>query len=300
MQAETQQAPRRIQWPWQVAFAEWKSVARCVWTQIDHDHVFLVAAALAFYAVLALFPGLLAIVSLYGLLADRGDVASFISSLSSILPSTAWETLEGQLHALISADGGSLSIGFAVSTIGALWSASSGVDALIEAVNLAYDKPEKRSYFRRKGIALGLTAGLVTFLITAIALLAVLPSILALFGDFSGGLLRLANIARWPVLGACVTFGLLTVYRVAPCRKRPRRWALSGALIATVLWIAISSLFSLYVSEFGSYNQTYGAIGGVIVLLLWFYWSAVLLLLGAEITAALENEKPDCAAPAAS
>lgn len=288
-----------MQWPWQVAVDEWKRILRCVWGQIDEDHVFLVAAALAFYAVLALFPGLLALVSLYGMVADPGDVESFVSSLSTLLPSSAWMTLREELHKLVSTPGSSLSLGFVISLGGALWSAASGVGSLIEAVNLAYDKKEKRSFLRLKGISLGLTFGLIAFIMFAIALVAVLPSILALFGDRTG-LLTLVNIARWPVLASCVAFGLLTVYRIAPCRKRPRRWSPTGALLATVLWLALSAVFSLYVSEFSSYNQTYGAVGGIIVLLLWFYWSAVLVLIGAEITAALEGEKRDCAAPAES
>lgn len=279
---------RRVQWPWHVALAEWRRILRSVWGQIDDDHVFLVAAALAFYAVLALFPGLLALVSLYGMLADPGDVESFISSLASLLPSSAWLTLREELRKLVSTPASSLSLGFVVTLLGALWSASSGVESLVEAVNLAYDQKEKRSFVQRKGLSIGLTLGLIVFIILAIALVAILPSVLALFGDRTG-ILRLVNIARWPLLAACVALGLLTVYRVAPCRKRPRRWSPTGALVATVLWLVLSAVFSLYVSEFGSYNKTYGAVGGVIVLLLWFYWSAVLVLIGAELTAALEG-----------
>jgi membrane protein len=288
---------RRVQWPWQVALGEWQRILRCVWSQIDEDHVFMVAAALAFYAVLALFPGLLALVSLYGMLANPSDVESFVSSLASLLPSSARLTLRAELHTLVSTPASSLSLGFLVTTVGALWSAASGVGALVEAVNLAYDKKEQRSFLRLKGISLALTLALMVFVIFAIALVAVLPSILALLGDRSG-ILTLVSIARWPLLAACVTFGLLTLYRIAPCRKRPRRWSPTGALLATVLWLGLSAVFSLYVSEFGSYNQTYGALGGIVVLLLWFYWSGVLVLIGAEVTAALEGEKDDCSPPA--
>jgi len=296
LQADVISAEPRVQWPWQVAWAEWKRILKCVWGQIDENNVFMVAAALSFYAVLALFPGLLALVSLYGMIADPADVESFISSIASLLPSSAWLTLRDELHTLVSTPGSSLSLGFLVSTVGALWSASSGVEELVAAVNLAYDKKEKRSFVKRKTISLALTFGLMAFVIFAIALVAILPSILALFGDRTG-LLSLVNIARWPLLAGSVAFGLLTVYRIAPCRKRPKRWSPTGALLATVLWLALSAVFSLYVSEFGSYNQTYGAVGGIIVLLLWFYLSGVLVLLGAEVTAALEGEKHDCVAP---
>jgi membrane protein len=268
-------------------------VIRCVIAQISSDHVFLVSAALAFYAMLALFPSLLALVSLYGLLSDRQDVEGFLSSLAGLLPSSAWETLHEELRALVSVESSSLSLGFAVSMVGALWSASSGVDALVEAVNWAYGKREARSFLRLRGLSFKLTFGLMAFAIVAIALVAVLPSAVAVFRH-SSELLRALNVLRWPLLAISGTIGLLTLYRVAPCRPHPDRWVLSGALVASVLWLAISGVFSFYVSEFGSYHKTYGALGGVIVLLLWFYWSAFLVLLGAELTAALEGEKGAC------
>lgn len=286
----------RVQWPWQVSVSEWKHIALRVYAQIDEDHVFMVAAALSFYAILALFPGLVALVSLYGMLADPADVEAFLGSLATLLPASAWSTLREELHTLVSTPASSLSLSLLVSVLAAFWSAASGVGSLMEAVNLAYDKKETRSFVRRKLIALGLTLGLIAFIMFAIALVAILPSVQALLGD-RNGLLTLASIARWPLLASCVAFGMLTVYRIAPCRKRPRRWSPSGAVLATVLWLALSAVFSLYVSEFGSYHKTYGAVGGVIVLMLWFYLSSALVLLGAEVTAALEGEKVDVQAP---
>jgi membrane protein len=282
-------APHRIEWPWRFTAAVWRRVLRTTYAHISDNHLFMVAAALAFYAMLALFPGLFALVSLYGLLSDPQDVERFVSMLAGILPPSAWETLQEELRALVSVETGSLSLAFAASTVGALWSATTGVDALIEAVNWAYGKPERRSFVRRRTLSLRLTLGLMLAALVAIALVAIVPSAIVLLRQ-RPALLQVLDIARWPLLAALVTVGLIKLYRVAPCRPRPARWVLSGALLTSVLWLLISGLFSFYVSEFGSYHKTYGALGGVIVLLLWFYWSAFLVLLGAEITAALEGE----------
>jgi membrane protein len=283
-------AGQRIQWPWELDARTWWRIALRVVADLSQDHVSLVSAALAFYAILALFPGLLALVSLYGLSANPEDVELAITRLSALLPSSAWETLQGELRALVELGSTNLSLAFFISLIGALWSVASGVDALIEAVNLAYGTREQRSYVWRRGTSLLVSVGLVVFAILAIALVAVLPGVLALFPR-NTLFLAVLSAARWPVLTALIALGLLTLYRVAPYRARPRCWVLSGALLASGLWLAISSIFSLYVSEFGSYHKTYGALGGVIVLLLWLYLSAYLVLLGAEVTAALEGEQ---------
>ena len=281
-----------MQWPWDVQLREWKVILRRVAHEVSDDNVSMVAAALSFYAMLALFPGMIALISIYGLIADRGQVSAAIGQLSSILPSDAWKPLETQLHALVSTESTSLSLGLLVSTLAALWSASSGVDALITATNAAYHKDEKRSWVKRRGVSLLFTVALVLFMGVAISLIAVVPSLLALLGE-RFFLLRLIDIARWPTLGVFVALGLMVLYRYAPCRPTPRRWASSGAILGAAVWLTASAGFSMYVSNFGNYNETYGALGGVIALLLWFYISAFIVLVGAEISAELEGEKTD-------
>jgi membrane protein len=289
----------RIQWPWDLGLSGWLRVLRAAAAQVAAGHASVVAAALAFYAVLALFPGLLALVTLYGLWADPSDVELALGRLAGLLPASAWEILQGELRALIELGRTSLSFGLALSLLSALWSATSGVNALVDAVNWAYGQSERRGFLRRRSLSLQLTLGLIALSAVAIALVAVLPSIVTWFprGPL---LLQVLNVARWPLLLGAVTLGLLTLYRVAPCRARPRRWTISGALLASVLWLGVSAGFSYYVSEFGSYHKTYGALGGVIALLLWFYLSAFLVLFGAGVTAALEGESAGAAAPSAS
>jgi membrane protein len=184
----------------------------------------------------------------------------------------------------------SLSLGLFLSVATALWSASSGVDSLVEAINVAYNKVEKRSWVRRRMMSLLMTLGLILFTLLAITLVAVLPSLVGWLGERID-ILRLIALVRWPVLAAVVALGLFCLYRYAPCRKRPATSDSSGAIFATVLFLVCSSLFSLYVSGFASYHKTYGAVGSVVALLFWFYYSSFVVLLGAELSAELEGEK---------
>jgi len=172
----------------------------------------------------------------------------------------------------------------------ALWSASSGVDSLVDAMNVAYNRVEKRNWIKRRLMSLLMTLGLIVFTVIAITLVAVLPSLTGWLGERLN-ILRIIAVARWPGLAAAVAFGLFCLYRYAPCRKLPKKADTAGAIIATVLFLAVSSLFSLYVSEFASYHKTYGAVGSVVALLFWFYYSSFVILVGAELSAELEGEK---------
>lgn len=282
--------PGRLLWPWQVERPEWMRVVRVVIRDVSDDRLSIVAAALAFYAMLALFPGLIALVSLFGLVADPVTVERGVSQFTGILPPDARNLLQEQLHALVTTPSTSLTMGVAISLLTALWSASNGVDSLVDAMNVAYDKVEKRNWIKRRLMSLLLTFGLILFTIVAIMLVAVLPSLMGWLGEHIN-LLRVIAIARWPGLACAVALGLFCLYRFAPCRKRPRTSDASGAIVATVLFLVASSLFSLYVSEFASYHKTYGAVGSVVALLFWFYYSSFVVLLGAELSAALEGEK---------
>lgn len=282
--------PSRLLWPWQVRFAEWKRVARAVVRVVSEDRLSLVAAAISFYAVLALFPGLIALVALFGLIAEPVSIESGLAELAGLLPPGARELLRQQLHALASTPRSSLSLGLVVSVATALWSASSGVDSLVEAMNVAYNKIERRSWILRRLMCLLLTLGLIVFTVVAITLVAVLPSLIGWLGE-RWVVLRIIQIARWPGLAGLVALGLFCLYRYGPCRTRPAKSDISGAIIATVLWLLASSLLSLYVSEFASYHKTYGAFGGLVALLFWFYYSGFVVLLGAELSAELEGEK---------
>lgn len=294
--------PSRLIWPWQLALRDWTRVIKNIASEISNDRLSIVAAALAFYAMLALFPGLIALVSLFGLVAEPELVERGVAQLTGILPPGARDLLREQLHALVSAPSTSLSLGLAISVLTALWSASSGVDSLVDAMNVTFNRVEKRSWIKRRVLSFMMTFGLIVFMVFAITLIAVLPSIISwvssLLEELKLGwlasmldVLRLVAVGRWPVLALGVAGGLLFLYRYAPCRKRPKRSDISGPILATALFLAVSSLFSLYVSEFAAYHKTYGAVGSVVALLFWFYYSSFVILLGAELSAELEGEK---------
>ncbi|MQA09702.1 MAG: YihY family inner membrane protein [Pseudonocardiaceae bacterium] len=255
------------------------------------DNAPMLAAGLAFFAFLAVFPTLIAAITLYGLVADPERVAEQVWESTSILPGSARQLIAEQLTEAISGDGAALTIGLIVSLLAVLWSASSGVSNLIKAVNLAYTGKSARGFGKRRAIALWLTLAAILFMIATLTLVAVLPPVIA---DFELGFVGriLAEIVRWTLLVGLVVVSLATIYRVAPERHpRPEfRWLSVGVVFATVLWIGGSLGFSLYIELFGNYNRTYGTLAGVIVFMLWLLLTSYVVLLGAEINAEAERE----------
>ena len=245
---------------------------------------------MAYYAFTALFPALIAAVTLYGLVADPAQVASQAKSLTDSLPKDAASLITTQLTQVANGPSSALGIGLVVSVLGALFSASGGVGNVIKAINIAYDEEETRGFLKLRGLALLLTFGAVLFVVLAIGLIAVLPVVLSHVGLGSFGKI-MANILRWVALVVFMLLALAVLYRWAPDRDAPKfRWVGLGALVATLLWIVASAGLSIYVTNFGSYGKTYGALAGVIVLLLWLYITAFIVLLGAEINSESEQQ----------
>jgi membrane protein len=268
----------------------WVQVVKRAWAEAKDDNVPILAGGVAFAAFLALFPALIAALTLYGLVADPAQVAAQVNDLASALPETARPIITDQLAAVTAGSDRALGIGLVVSVLAALWSASGGTMNLIKATNLAYDENETRGFLKLRGTALALTLGAVVFVLLAVALVAVVPVVFEALGLGGIGLVA-AQVVRWALLVALVVLALAVVYRVAPDRDAPRfRWVSAGAFVATVLWVLGSVLFSLYVNNFGSYNKTYGALAGVIVLMLWLYLTSYIVLLGAEINAESERQ----------
>lgn len=259
------------------------------WKRSSHDQVPLLAAGVAFYGFLALFPLIIAGVLLYGLVASPATVAKHSAQLADALPADAASLLTGQMQVITSTADGSLGVGLVLAVAVALWSAAGGVGNLVAAINKAFGCEETRGLIRRKSLALGLTVGAVFFIISAISLVAVAP---ALFDTFAGAasLRWLFEIARWLVLLVLVGGVLAVLYRVAPNREvdhLPR----GGVLSATAIWLIASLGFSLYVDNFGSYGKTYGALAGVVALLLWLWVSAYAVLFGAVIESTIEGDR---------
>ncbi len=266
-----------------------KDVALRVKQEAKEDNVSLLSAGVAFYLLLAMFPALAAVVSVYGLVADPMDVSQQVSDLTGTLPQEAQSLITDQLEKITQEQQG-IGVTLAVSVLAALWAASSGVKNLIAAVNVAYDECETRKFFKLRGLALALTLGAVLFAVVAIGVIAVLPVVVSELPFGSAGQM-LVQVASYVGLALAFTVGLAVLYRYAPDRDAPRwRWVSWGAVIATALWVLGSVAFSVYVSNFGSYGETYGSIGAVIVLMLWLVITAFAVILGAEINSELEAQ----------
>src|SRR4051794_35021516 len=276
--------------PTQIPLRGWKQILKRAWAENKADNMPIIGGGVAFFSFLALFPALIALISLYGLVASPETVATQVEDLSSQLPREASNLITTQLKSIVDNSGSALSISLVVSILAAIWSASGGIGNLMTAVNIAYDEVETRKFVKLKLTSLALTLGGILFVIIAFALLAVVPVVIGALPLGVVGTI-LAQILRWVLLLAIFAGSLAVVYRVAPDRDAPRlRWVSLGAVIVTVLWAVVSLGFALYVNKFGSYDKTYGTIAGVIVLMLWLYLTCYLVLLGAEINSEAEHQ----------
>ena len=268
----------------------WLDILKRVGKQLSKDRISIISAGVAFYALLAIFPGLAALIAIYGLVFDPQQVVQQIDALGAMLPQEATDLVAGQLGDVASAGSGKLGIAAAVGILLALWSASAGVRTLMEALNVAYHEQEKRGFFRFYGTALLLTLGAVFAAIVAIGLIVAMPAVLSLLGlsDFAEILI---GIGQFVLLAALMIFGLSVVYRFGPSRDEARwSWVTPGAIAATLLWVIGSALFAVYVRSFASYNETYGSLGAVVILLMWFLLTAYAILIGAELNGEMERQ----------
>jgi membrane protein len=276
--------------PGQIPAKGWLQVTKRAWAEAKIDQVPLLAAGVAFFAFLSLFPAMIAAVMVYGLVADPATVQRQTEQISQALPEDAASLITDQMEAITSAPQQGLGIGLVVALLAALWAASGGVGQMLTAINVAYDEDETRGFVKRKALALALTLGAILFATVAILLIAVAPALLNAFIP-EGALRLLLEIARWVGLLIAVGVGLALLYRWAPDRDSPRfTWVSVGAAVATVIWLVASLGFSLYVDNFGSYGETYGALAGVVVLMLWLWITAFVVLFGAEINAETEQQ----------
>jgi membrane protein len=261
------------------------TVASRVIRRMSQDNLSLVAAGVAFYAMFAVFPALGALVSIYGLFGDAHVVQTQVSQLSALLPRETAKLINDVLTALLSKPSSKLNAGLLFSLGVAIWGARAGTSSLIAGLNIAVEKPERRSVFVTEGIAIGLAFGAIIFAIVALTTVAVIPlalSHLELDPNLATGL----AYSRWPILAAFILLALDVIYRFGPSLGTPHwRFISTGTLFAAILWISGTWAFSAYVTRFGSYDTTYGSLGAVVVLLLWFWLSALIVLLGATVDA---------------
>lgn len=257
----------------------WKDVLSRTWHEAKEDHLLLLAAGVAFFGLLALVPTLFATVAIYGLVADPSDVQQHVDDLFGAAPTAVQDFVQQQLRQVTEQSTGANTIGAAVALVIALWSASSGMKHLMDALNATYDEREGRGFVRVRGTAIVLTLGAIVFALATIAVITVVP--------------RLGPLAflTWPLLAAGFVAALAVLYHYAPSRDNAEwRWTTPGALVATALWLLASIAFSIYAANFGRFNETYGSLGGIVVVMLWLFISAAAVLLGGELDAEMERQ----------
>jgi membrane protein len=268
----------------------WKDILLRVYRDIGEDRVIALAAGVTFYSILALFPAIAALVSLYGLFADPASIATHLERLSGILPDGALQVIGDEIQRIASRGSATLGVTFVVGLATALWSANAGMKSIFDALNIVYDEEEKRSFIRLNAISLLFTIGAIVFVLVAIGVTVVLPLVLNFFG-----VTALAEFALrfmgWPALLLVVMLVLALLYRFGPSRARPKwRWISWGGASAAVLWLIASILFSWYAANFGSYSKTYGSLGAAIGFMVWIWLSTIVVLVGAELNAEIEHQ----------
>lgn len=264
--------------------------ARSVWTVINRvsnrmgqDNLTLVAAGIAFYAMFAVFPALGALVSIFGLFGDAHIVQQQVQQLTNLLPPEPAKLFDDALKALAAKPSMSLNSGLVISLALAIWGARAGISSLMSGLNVALGRREQRSFLVQNAVAIGLTFGAIVFTMIVIAVVAIIPFVISFLPVDEVLKYWLQNL-RWPILGVSILLALDVIYRFGPSKVHPHWQFISfGTVFAGALWIIGSWAFSQYVTRFGSYDSTYGSLGAVIVLLLWFWMSALIVLMGATI-----------------
>src|SRR5436305_2667442 len=266
----------------------WKDILWRVYAGISDDRILANAAAVTFYALLAVFPAIAALVSIYGLFADPASIQQQLDSVSGVLPGGAVDLIRDQLNRLAAQPRGTLGVSFVIGLVVALWSANGGIEALFAALNVVYEEKEQRSFIRLNAITLAFTLSMIGFVLVAIACIVVLPVVLNYLPGFMGLIL---NIVRWPVMLVLVAVALAFIYRYGPSRDEPKwRWITWGSTFAALAWLGFSAIFSFYAAHFGSFNKTYGSLGAVIGFMTWMWLSVAVILLGAKLNAETEHQ----------
>ena len=249
-----------------------------------------IAGGVSFFVLLAVFPAITALVSAYGLFFNASTITNNLSLLNDVVPDNVLSIVHEQASRIASNSGRALSIGIVVGILVSLWSAMSGVKAIIDALNVIYEQKEGRSFIKLNLVALSFTLAGFVALLLAIAAIVVLPLVLSPIGlgSFAGTLTRLA---RWPLLLIVLLIGLAVLYRYGPDRRAARwQWVTVGSVAAAVTWIIASFLFSWYLTSFANYNATYGSLGAAVGLMIWLWISTIVVLLGAELNAEIEHQ----------
>jgi membrane protein len=284
------EAGRYAETPSQIPLQGWWHVLKRAGAGFIQDRVMAEAASVTFYALLALFPAVAALVSIYGIFTSPANVGAQLAALGAFVPSSGMQLIEDQITALIAKNSGTLGLTAIISFGVSLWSANSGIKSLFDALNVVYHEREKRSFIKLTLISFAFTLGTIAFVIIALFTVVAVPIILNFVGLGFASAWLLA-VLRWPVMFLVVGTALSIIYRYGPSRNYARwQWVSWGGGAAAILWVVVSLLFSLYLSDFSNYNKTYGSLGAVVGFMTWIWISSIVVLMGGELNAELEQQ----------
>jgi membrane protein len=268
----------------------WVQIGKRVLVRVGEDRVLAEAAAVTFYSLLALFPALAALISLYGLVADPATIENHLSLAAGLVPGGGMQIVTQQLHSLAAAGHGALGTGAVAGILFSLWSASAGMRAIFDSLNAVYEQKETRGFVHRVLLSLAFTLGGLLFVVLAVAGVVAVPIVLD-YAGLGSSTDTLLSVLRWPVLLLAVAFMLGMIYRFGPSRPRAKwRWVSAGGGLAALAWVLASAGFSYYAANFGSYNKTYGSLGAAVGFMTWIWISTIIMLVGAELNAEIERQ----------
>jgi membrane protein len=268
----------------------WRALIARTWREINDDNCLGLAAQLAYYFILALFPALIVVVAIASFF-PRSTLQQVLATLAPFTPPDALSLIRTQLDSILAAEQGGL---LTVGVLGALWSSSAALTAIIDTLNRAFDVEETRPWWKVRLLAIGLTVGIAVFILTAFALVVAGPEVAHLVADRLGLASTVATawtIVQWPIVFLLVTFGVALTYYFAPDIDQDWAFITPGSALATGLWLVASLGFRVYVQNFSDYNATYGALGAAVLLLLWLYVSGLAVLVGAELNSEIESAR---------
>ncbi|MDT0675854.1 YihY/virulence factor BrkB family protein [Autumnicola musiva] len=291
---------KRIHNPLNIPFSGWKKIVLHVKDEISADSVDIVSAGITFYAFLAIFPAIMALISIYGLTTDPHQIQEQLSQISAMMPQEAFHLLEKRIENFIAKSNKTLGWGTAIGIGFSIWSANKGTKSLFKGIDIAYDTINDHGFFMQLLLATVFTIGGTILIILCMTLIIGFPAYIQNIG-LPESVEQLISWLRWPVLAIIVAFFLCLIYQFAPARKRPKmKWVVIGAVLATVLWLLASWGFSFYVRNYGSYGEVYGSVSAVVILLLWLFITNYIVLLGAELNSEIMDyvqKDPNAEAP---
>ncbi len=269
---------------------DWKQILIRVAREVMNDNVGVVAAGVAFFSLLAVFPLLTAGLSIYGYFADPADAQDMLAQVSGVLPRDAWNLLNDQISSVVNQPSANLGFGIAIGMMVALYSAGAGIRAIMRAMNIAYGEAESRSFTKFYALAGSMTLSMIVFMWISLAVIIGVPALLNLL-HLEGVAIIFARALPWMLLVGLFAFASGVLYRFGPSRRpAKKRWVYPGIVFTTSAWLILSGGFSFFVSNFGRYNATYGSLSAVIILLIWFWLTAFIVIVGAELNAEMERQ----------